>query len=59
MSTASPFVRAFLAAALAVLLGMGVSLLLARFRMHAVMRWPAALLIAGGVGLAVYLGARG
>jgi hypothetical protein len=59
VSTAAPFARAVLGAALAILLGMGLSLLLARFRLHAVMRWPAALVIALGVGVAVYLGVRG
>ena len=58
-SPASPLVRAFLAAALAVLVGMGLSLVLARFRLYSAMRWPAALLTALGVGVAVYLGARG
>jgi hypothetical protein len=59
VSTAAPFARAVLGAALAILFGMGFSLLLARFRLHAVMRWPAALVIALGVGVAVYLGVRG
>lgn len=59
MSTASPLVRAFLGAALAVLFGMGISLLLARFRLHAVMRWPAAIAIALIVAGAVILGVRG
>ena len=59
MSTASPLVRAFLGAALAILIGMGLSLVLARFRLHFAMRWPAALLTVLGVGVLVYLGARG
>lgn len=59
MSTASPLARALLGAALAILLGMGLSLLLARFRLHGAMRWPAALLTALGVAVAVYFGVRG
>ena len=56
MSTASPFVRALLGAALAVLLGLGGSLLLARFGRHRLMRWPAAVVITLAIAAAVALG---
>ena len=56
MSTASPLVRALLGGALAALLGLGGSLLLARFNRHGLMRWPAALTIALGMATAVVVG---
>jgi len=59
VSTASPFARALLGAALAILLGLGASLLLARFGKHRLMRWPAAVLTALAIAAAVVLGVRG
>lgn len=57
MSSTSPLLaRALLGAALAVLLGLGGSLLLARFRRHQLMRWPAAVAIALGIAVAVAVG---
>ncbi len=59
MSTASPLARALLGAALAILLGLGASLLLARFGQHRLMRWPAAVATALAIAAAVALGVRG
>jgi hypothetical protein len=59
VSTATPVARALLGAAVAILLGLGGSLLLARFGRHRLMRWPAAVLIAGAIVAAVAFGVRG
>ncbi len=59
MSTASPLARALLGAALAILLGLGGSLLLARFGKQRLMRWPAAAAIAVAIAAAVVIGVRG
>jgi hypothetical protein len=59
LAVASPFARALLGAALAVLLGLGASLLLARFGRHRLMRWPAAVLTALAIAAAVLVGVRG
>ncbi len=59
MSTATPLARALLGAALAILVGLGASLLLARFGKHRLMRWPTAVLIALAIVAAVALGVRG
>lgn len=57
MSSTFPLLaRALLGAAVAVLLGLAGSLLLARFNRHGLMRWPAALTIALGIVAAVVLG---
>lgn len=56
MSTASSLARAVLGAAVAVLLGLGASLLLARFGGHRFMRWPAAVAITLAIAAAVVLG---
>ena len=57
MSTSSPLLaRALLGAALAVLLGLGGSLLLAHYNRHGLMRWPAAVTIALGIVAAVVVG---
>ncbi len=57
MSTSSPLVaRAVLGAALAVLLGLGGSLLLARFGRHGLLRWPAAVTITLAIVAAVVAG---
>ena len=59
VSTASPVARALLGAALAILAGLGASLLLARFGRDRLMRWPAAVLIALTIVVAVAFGVRG
>jgi hypothetical protein len=59
VSTASPLARALLGAALAILLGLGASLLLARFGRQRLMRWPAALVTALAILAAVLVGVRG
>ena len=59
MSTASPLARVLLGAALAILFGLGASLLLAHFGKHRLMRWPAAVAIALAIVAAVVLGVRG
>jgi hypothetical protein len=59
VSTASPVARAVLGAAVAILLGLGASLLLARFNRHRLMRWPAAVAIGLAIAAAVALGVRG
>lgn len=56
MSTASPLARAVLGAALAILVGLGGSLVLARFGGHRLMRWPAAVAITLAIAVAVVLG---
>jgi hypothetical protein len=56
VSTASPIARAVLGAALAILLGLGASLLLARFGGHRLMRWPAAVAISVAIAAAVVIG---
>lgn len=56
MPTASPLARALLGAALAILAGLGGSLVLARFNRHGLMRWPAAVLTALAIAAAVVLG---
>jgi hypothetical protein len=59
VSTASPVARALLGAAVAILLGLGTSLLLARFGRQRLMRWPAAVAIALAIVAAVLVGVRG
>ena len=56
MPTASPVARAVLGAALAILAGLGGSLLLARFGRHGLMRWPAAVVIGAAIAAAVVIG---
>jgi hypothetical protein len=57
VSTSFPLIaRALLGAAAAVLLGLGASLLLARFNRQGLMRWPAAVTIALGIVAAVVVG---
>jgi hypothetical protein len=56
VSTSPLVARALLGAALAVLLGLAGSLLLARFNRHGLMRWPAAVTIALGIVAAVVVG---
>lgn len=55
-STSPLLARAVLGAALAVLLGLGASLLLARFRRDQLMRWPAAVVIVLAIAAAVAVG---
>lgn len=56
MSDSPLLARALLGAAAAILLGLGGSLLLARFNRHRLMRWPAAVTIALGIAAAVVVG---
>jgi hypothetical protein len=56
VSTSPIAVRALLAGAAAALLGLGGSLLLARFDRQGLMRWPAAVTIALGIVAAVVAG---
>lgn len=59
MSSTTPLVRAVIGAALAILAGLGASLLLARFGRQRLMRWPAAMVIAAAVVVAVVVGTWG
>ena len=55
--SASPLaVRALLGGALAALLGLGASLLLARFQRYSLLRWPAAVVITLAIVAGVALG---
>jgi DNA-binding MurR/RpiR family transcriptional regulator len=56
--TASHVAGALLGAAFAILLGLGSSLLLARFGQQRLMRWPAAVATALAIVAAAVLGAR-
>jgi DNA-binding MurR/RpiR family transcriptional regulator len=56
--TATHLAGALLGAAFAVLLGLGSSLVLARFGQQRLMRWPAALFTALAIVAAAVLGAR-
>lgn len=59
MSDPAPLARVLLGAAAAILAGLGGSLLLARARVHRLMRWPAAVATVAAIALAVALGVRG